>query len=298
MHVGANAMKKLARLLAIVAATCLGVATSHAASVRTWVSNAGTNNAQCSVTQPCLTFAQALAATSSGGEINCLTPGDFGPVEIGISVTIDCEGVSNGGIATSFAAAIAIDTAGIVVNLIGLELDGLNVPGSGPGVNITAPATVNIRNCKIYDFEYGGANGTGAGIFFAPNASGGVLAVDNVFVANNSYGIVEESSSGFSNMTVRNSNISSNSYGISATAFPGTHAGVTIEQTVLSFNNLIGLLVGSTGAVALVGGSTLVNNVVGVELAGGGIAYSFENNQIGGNGTDGTPLTAYPGGLN
>jgi len=47
----------------------------------------------------------------------------------------------------------------------------------------------------------------------------------------------------------------------------------------------------------MIGGSTVVYNGTGVANNGSGaLVYSFKNNQIGGNGVDGTPLTAYPGG--
>ena len=51
----------------------------------------------------------------------------------------------------------------------------------------------------------------------------------------------------------------------------------------------------SSGAVAVVGSSTVVNNTTGVSSQSGGTVLSFKNNNIGGNSTDGTPLTAYPG---
>jgi hypothetical protein len=283
-------IKKLALLFAILVATCLGATTGHAVSARTWVSNTGNDSNPCSVTQPCLTFAGALANTLIGGEINCLTPGGFGAVTISVSVTIDCEGASNGGVQLATGDAITINTAGIVVTLIGLDLDGENQAEGG--VAISAPATVNIRNCKIYGFFYG--------IDFVTNASGGSLVVDNVFLANNTFAILQNSTGGASNMSVRNSNISNNStYGIHVQVSGGTHAGATIEQTTLAFNTVNGLLVQDTGAIALIGGSTVVNNGVGVAAQSGGTVYSFKNNQIGGNGTDisGT-ITAYPGGLN
>jgi Right handed beta helix region len=293
---GANAIKRLALLVAVVVASCVGAGTAHAQFARTWVSATGTNNTQCSVTSPCQTFAQAIAVTNSGGEIDCLTPGGFGSVTISISVTIDCEGASNGGITVSSGPAITVNTAGIVVNLIGLDLNGLNVAGSGPGVDITAAASVTIRNCKIYGFVTGGhGSSAGTGITLEPGASGGDLVADNVFAANNTTGIFELGGSAAVNMTVRNSNITNNTtYGILVEG--GTHAGATIEQTVLSFNGAAGLNVINTGGVAVLGNSTVVNNATGVNASSGGTIYSFKNNQIGGNSTDGTPLTAYPGG--
>ena len=296
MLADAISIKTLALPLAIIAATALGAATGHTQPfARTFVSNTGvdTDNFNCDVNTPCLTFQHALGETSSGGEINCLNAGGFGAVTIGISVTIDCEGASNGGIQTSGTNAITISTGGIIVNLIGLDINGENASG-GIGVNITAAATVNIRHCKIYGF-LNSVGLTGYGIYFSPVSSGGTLVVDNVFLANNTYSIFLNSTNGESNMTVRNSTITNNIYGIFLDMNGGTHAGVTIEQTTLAFNSPTGLAVRGSGAVAVIGGSTVVNNTTGI-FNNGGTIYSFKNNQIGGNGTDGTPLTAYPGG--
>jgi hypothetical protein len=285
MLAAATSLKRLALLLVLIAASYAWTATAHAATfARTWVSGTGTSNTQCSVTQPCATFAQAIAVTSSGGEIDCLDPGDFGTVTISISVTIDCEGASNGGILVgSDQIGITINTAGIVVNLIGLDINGQNT--GSDGIYIGRAAYVTIRNCKIYDILT-------SGILF----TSGTMVVDNVFIANNGYGIFEDGDAGeVINMTVRNSDISNNFYGILSWLISVTHVGATIEQTTLAFNDY-GLLVEGSGAVALMGGSTVVNNGTGVSVNSGGGAYSFKNNQIGGNGSDGTPLTAYPGG--
>jgi hypothetical protein len=286
-----TSIKSLGILLAVIGAACVGAATAQAASLRTWVSNTGTdtNNSQCSRTSPCLTFAHAITETSNYGEINCLNPGGFGPVSISISVTINCDGASNGGITVGGGGAgITIGSSGIVVNLIGLDIDGQNAAGLY-GVEIIAPATVYIRKCKIFGFS-------NEGIEFAPGASGASLIVDSVFITHNTQnGIGEYTSFGAVNMTVRNSDINNNGSGIML-MIGGTHVGATIEQTTIAFNTNYGLVVEGSGAVALIGGSTVVNNGTGVNANSGGVVYSFKNNQIGGNSSDGTPLTAYPGG--
>jgi hypothetical protein len=292
MSAGVRAIKRLALLLAVIAAGCVVAATAEAQNARTWVSATGTDtsNTQCSVTAPCLTFAHAVAETQSGGEIDCLTPGGFGAVTIGISVTINCEGTSNGGITVNSGNAITINTAGTVVNLIGLAINGENNSNSSYGVDITAAARVTVRDCKIYGFT------AGVGIYMTNG--GGTLVADNVLVTNNSVGIEDYANSGVSNMSVRNSDISNNQDGIYVWIVGGTHAGVTVEQTTLAFNSNIGLALGAdAGSVALIGGSTVVNNGTGVFVGFGTTVYSFVNNQIGGNGTDisGT-LTPYPGG--
>ena len=296
MLAGASPFKTLALLLAVIAATCVGAQTGHATTFsRTFVSNAGVsgNTAEgCSAASPCDTFAHALSMTSAGGEINCLNAGEFGTVTINQAVTINCGASSNGGITAIGITGITIETTGAVI-LIGLDINGMSA-GGGNGVLILSNGSVNIRNCKIHGFQQTVAD-DGAGIRFATGVSGGNLVVDNVLIAQDSYGIQQYADGAVSNMTVRNSNINNNGRdGITVTQSGSAHAGATIEQTTLAFNSVVGLVV--FGGVAVIGGSTIVNNVQGVTTIDGGSVYSFKNNQIGGNSTDGTPLTAYPGG--
>ena len=294
-------VEKLALLFAVVAITCVGAATAgHAQNNRTFVSNTGVSGNTalgCSAASPCDTFAHALSVTNAGGEINCLNAGEFGPVTITQEVTINCESTSNGGITTSGANAIVVNTAGSV-SLIGLDINGMNVAG-GNGVAIVSSGSVNIRNCKIHGF-LANETDTGFAIVSMPLSSGGNLVVDKVLLAYNSAGVglLAVSSGASVNMTVRNSDINNNvAYGIVVdVANGGTHAGATIEQTTLAFNGAAGLLASGAGAIAVLGSAAVVNNGAGIAAARGGIIYSFKNNQIGGNGTDGTPLTAYPGG--
>jgi hypothetical protein len=60
------------------------------------VSGVGDDLAACSRTAPCKTFAAAFAATAAGGEINCLDSAGYGTLTINKSITILCEGVTAG----------------------------------------------------------------------------------------------------------------------------------------------------------------------------------------------------------
>ena len=76
-------MRKVALSLAIIglAVPLLAAAPAQAQISRTWMSGVGddANTAtNCSRTAPCSSFSGAIGATTAGGEINCLDPGDFG----------------------------------------------------------------------------------------------------------------------------------------------------------------------------------------------------------------------------
>jgi Right handed beta helix region len=285
-------IKQLALCFIVVAAACVGAATAHAqaTATRSFVSGAGTNNSNCSRTEPCQLFSQALAVTASYGEIDCLDAGGFGTLTINIPVTINCEGISAAGVLVTVQGAPGIVITGTgPVTLIGLDING-TAEGSF-GVQVSGAANVSVRNCKIYGWR-------NDAIYFEPSASGGTLLVDNSFILNNANG-VSLINSGAANMSIRNSTISNNGAGVEGAGIfiqpgGGAHAGATIEQTTLAFN-AVGLELDGV-ATAIIGGSTVVNNGRGIWSVNGGTVYSFQNNQIGGNSTDGTPLTAYPGG--
>ena len=258
--------------------------TAQAQATRTWVSGVGDDANPCSRTAPCKTFAGAISKTAVNGIINCLDPGGFGTVTITKSITIDCRATLGGLLATG-VQAIGIPTAGVVVNLRGLDIEG-NVQGT-IGINITSSsATVRVEDCKIYGFQGGGATG----ISFS---GGGTLIVSNTHLHSNGNGIVLNGANGVVNMTLRDVISERNGGdGVLITSL-GQHAGATIDRTTLAFNDGVGLQLSGPGTVALIGNSTIVGNGTGVSSSG--ILQSFKNNQIAGNTTDGTPINPFPG---
>jgi hypothetical protein len=134
---------------------------AHAQATRTWVSGVGDDANPCSRTAPCKTFAGAISKTQAGGEINCLDPGGFGAITITKSITLFCEGVSNGGVLVAGTNAINV-AAGATdkVVLDGLDIEGLRGAGT-PGINgvsITSGGAVYIIHCSIRDFSQSGIN--------------------------------------------------------------------------------------------------------------------------------------------
>jgi hypothetical protein len=238
---------------------------ANAQATPSWVSGVGNDNNACSRTAPCATFAGAISKTAAGGEIDCLDPGDFGAVTITVSITLDCEAVSNGGILVAGTNGITI-TAG-TVTLRGLDIDGLGGQGL-TGVSI-AGATVNIQKTKIYGFGTAGVS----------LASGATAILTNTRVNNNAAGVLASG-----DIVLRDVVIDDNSgNGITASA------SALVDRTMLAFNSGTGLDVNGNGAVVLLGNSTITGNATGV-LTSAGALYSFKNNQIGGNTVDGTPI--------
>src|ERR1700760_2477603 len=95
-------MRRIA-LLAIAAGflvPLLASAPASAQATRTWVSGVGDDANPCSRTAPCKTFAGAISKTATTGEINCLDSGGFGTLTITKSITVKCQGVIGGVLAS------------------------------------------------------------------------------------------------------------------------------------------------------------------------------------------------------
>jgi hypothetical protein len=77
------------RLADMAAALCaLAFATSVSAVQRTFVASYGVDTNPCSLTQPCRTFAAAVALTSTNGEVIVLDSAGYGSVTISQPVSI------------------------------------------------------------------------------------------------------------------------------------------------------------------------------------------------------------------
>src|SRR5258708_3020863 len=98
-------MRKLILLCTSLCAMVLISASPVHAQSNLWVANYGNDGNSCSQTSPCATF---LGAIFKGGvaQINCLTSGDYGPVLITASITIDCGSGNIGNVAVSSGSAI------------------------------------------------------------------------------------------------------------------------------------------------------------------------------------------------
>lgn len=149
-------MGLLKRLLAI-GALLLSCGLAHAQSSRTWVSGVGDDANPCSRTAPCLTWAGALSKTAPGGEIDALDPGEFGPLTITQSVTLDGSWGHVSGIgATGSADSIAINipspgTTGPVI-LRNLTLNGFNGLGLN-GIHIQSAAQVSLDHVDVSGYS-------------------------------------------------------------------------------------------------------------------------------------------------
>lgn len=256
--------------MAVLLGCAILTASAHAVggATRTWVSGVGDDINTCSRTAPCRTFAGAISKTGENGEIDVLDSGGFGAVTITKGITIDGTGVIGG--------VLNGGTTGITVNAgpdDAVVLRGLSIDGAGPitgppasgcvfsgltGVSVRSAGSVRIESTLIADQQQ-------AGIAVIPSAAGPNVVLDGVTVTNGcGTGVdVAPTATGTAHVLVRNTSISNTATGLHVGA--GGHAWLT--------------------------GSSVFGNDTGLLVDGGGIIDAIDQNQIAGNGTNGSPTT-------
>jgi hypothetical protein len=287
----------------------------------TWVSNTGTDNGTCgSLASPCATFSGAYNNTAVGGEITCLNGGDYLTLTISNSITIDCQySIGRIGSAQDPGNSIVISPpAGGVVTLRGLDLDFAGDAflscGTGSGaIYFTGGGVLHLQKMKINhdtgdscsgiyfaprsnatlditdsDITDNGSGGTNAGIHIVP-ASGvqANVTITRTQVQGNYFGIFADGrSGGIIKGAIKGSVVSGNTEnGITALS-SGSSVVFTIDQTEIS-GNLAGLFAGGSNAGILARNSTVYGNAIGLDAANGGTLYTYGNNSVNGNTTNG-----------
>jgi hypothetical protein len=237
-------------------------ASASVAVTRTWVSATGSDGGTCPITAPCASFQYALSQTPAGGEIDCLTPGDFGgasgSVMINQAVSIICDGVSNGGIFstdTSAGSAAVFITApsDAVVYLSGLDLKGV---GTQYGVVVASESTAAyIVHCIIRGFNYGVAVGT-----FATSR---VVIKDSIIVNNVDAGLDVGARTGGTNAVATINTVVDGNGGIAANAsgIYGGSSAIAVIQTLLT-GSADGLNLQSGTSGELIGPSNTVSGYI------------------------------------
>jgi len=309
----------------------LGANPAMAQATRTWVSGVGDDANPCSRTAPCKTFAGAISKTAAGGEISVLDPGGFGGVTITKSITINNNG-GEAGVLVSGTNAIVINAAATDrVVLRGLTIEGL---GTGlNGVRVLSAAEVVIEDCLIQNFRganpsagvllapsagwtrltlthstiaFNGQSVAGnAGVLLKPTGSAYAIAdLNDVVLANNASGLIVDATgtTGGAWATVRNSQIQGSYWdGALATSTSAALARVTLKGSTLADN---GYASGSATASAVKSNGSsahvrIQDNVItanrnGVLITSSGIIWSYGDNIISANTTNGTFTSTEP----
>jgi hypothetical protein len=301
----------------ITVATAAGTSTTSPGdqfsygSGRTWVAaNTGNDSNPCTREAPCLTFAAAQTATLAGGEIDVLTPGDYGALTITKSISI-CNDGGVAGVTVLASSAITVQAGTTDVVLIrGVTLNGADQNNNGVVVN--SAKRVVIDNVLIENFG-------SAGLDVAPSSGAVTLDLAGTTLTNNGSGMLVQPGSGArATVIVKHGRFAGN-VGVGA-QIDGTAGGTAVALIVDSAANENGgsgiVAVSGTGGSAVaylmrdavnlnasagimsdqsaggtaniyVGGSQLTGNANGVASGSGGALVSYGNNQVFGNGSNG-----------
>jgi len=325
-------LRKWTGQLACVAVLLLGANTAAMAQAsRTWVSGVGDDANPCSRTAPCKTFAGAISKTAAGGEISVLDPGGFGAVTITKSITINNNGGEAGILAASVNGITINAAATDRVTLKGLTIEGFATGFNG--IRILSAAEVVVDDCLIEHFRgsnpssgilmapsagwvrltvrnstiaFNGQSTAGnAGILLKPTGSAYAIAdINNTVLANNASGLIVDASgtTGGAWATVRDSQIQGNYWdGALATSTSSALARIALKGNTIADN---GYTSGSATASAVKSnGSTshvrIQDNVItanrnGVLITSSGVIWSYGDNIISANTTNGTFTSTEP----
>jgi hypothetical protein len=262
------------KLVSILILTVCAAGSALAQSDVTWVSSTGTNNAFCFRTDPCATFAGALATTNANGVIKAVDLAQYGPVTITKNVSIDANGSA---IDAGAGSGIIINNPGGQVTIRNLTI---NVASGGDGIDITG-GDAHLENVLI-------VGAPSYAVYANGNANPVHLTTKNLTVMNASN--VGISISGAS-ASLRESVIRGGFYGIGVGSIAGHAAVVLVEHCELSYNSDVGLFVDNTagpGATVRVSDTVITGNGTGLFTLNGGQIISFRTNMLAGNTTDGT----------
>jgi len=295
--------------------------------LHTWVASYGTDNNSCgSPGSPCATFFGAYTNTSAGGEITCLNAGAYSTLTITKSITVDCEySFASNAQADGNPTYFDVEplTPGIVVTLRGLDLDfagqsGASTVHCAPNIGVIvfdgAGGVLHLQklkishwvgpNCGIFFAPYGtgtlditdcdiidnGTSGIGAGVYIKPQDSNAqaIVTITRSQIQGNYFGIFGDGRSGGTiRATIKDSVVSGNTEnGITAVS-SGASVVFMIDQTEVSGNLAAGLFAGGSNAGILARNSTVYGNAIGLDAASGGTLFTYGNNSVNGNATNG-----------
>jgi len=230
----------------------------------TWVSGSGSDSNTCTFASPCLTFAGALAKTTAGGLITAKDAGDFGPVTITQSVTID--GANLGSITFTSGSGITISAAANVV-LQNLTINGLGV--AFYGISAAGGGIVTVDNCRIMNIK-------AIGVYFA--GTGNLTIEDSrieSFSGSNVTGIYIDSNAA-ENVVVRNTVIDASPFSADSWGFY-VYSGTGPVQASLQDVTILGAgaeaVYTETGTTQITG-SVLTQSWTGVYANGSTISVA------------------------
>jgi len=248
---------------------CAAPAQAQVLNFRSWISGTGDNNNPCTRTLPCGSWAGALAKTLPSGEIDALDPGDFGPVTITKSITLDGGGgqVAASNVSSNGIVVNAQPSDVIVIRNVRLQgfFAGANLAGLD-GIQMISGGRLIVDNCDITGFANNGVLINGAGAFVAINNT----RIENV----GNVGILVVAPSGSpATVKVNTVHIYTAKFGVAIS----TGNTVFVSHSEVSNASAAGVEADG-GALLVLNDNDITFNAAGI--GGGGSIRSFDNNRL------------------
>jgi hypothetical protein len=248
---------------------------------QTWVSaELGNDSNPCSRTAPCLTFAAALAQTTAGGEIDVLDQGDFGPVTITKSITLDGGDNQLASVLTSGTNSITVAAGSTDVVIIrNIRFQGLLGNGGSPsgagltGIQFNSGAQLTVEQCAIDGFSTAGISAN-----TSANAS---LNISNTSITNTPNGISLTASAG--NLYGTANHVTIQDFSSNGIITGGSSLIVfNVTNSVITGNNNIGTAVNAGGALTRlnVDSSSVTDANTGFNASAAGVVIRISNDTI------------------
>jgi len=287
---------KLQRLCLASASLLFASTSLTALPTHTWVSATGNDANAGTPTSPYADFATAVANTAAGGTVSVMGPGDYGPVTITQSITIDGTGggsinfagdgegiyIDSGANANIVLRNLSINGGGTgsdaifiassgTTNTINVVIDGCLIAGFvdiGVGLGSESPMYVTVRNTSIQGGELGVRT-------FQNGTTGPVTSYDHVTLDHDTVegATVSGVFSRNGNVDILNSTISGNTGSLATGIEADTYATFNVQNSVISSNTEgVCMYVNSTAIIST--NSAVVDNTTNIEACGGVVAGS------------------------
>lgn len=206
---------------------------------RTFVGPSGSDANPCSLTQPCRSFAAAVANTSASGEVIVLDSAGYGPVTLGKSVSITAPAGIYAGITVTSGHGVDVHAAEIGVTLRGLVITGL---GGTRGINFDLGSMLTVVDCEVSGM-------TEWGIYTsAPDSQ---TTITRTLVRNNTEGIAGNGFRGTVRVAVVDSTIANSAFdGALSDSNAGSEVQFQLTRSVVTGNSVGLELISVTGSRA------------------------------------------------
>jgi len=243
---------------------------ADALAQRTFVASSGADTNSCAITQPCRSFASAIALTAGGGEVIVLDSAGYGPVTISQSVSIIAPPGVYAGISVFASESGVIVAAGDGDKV---SLRGLSIAGQGGlhGIVVDSAADVSIENCAV-------SNLTGTGIFILVTGSTSVQIRNTSVRSNGEVGLWV--SGGAPKVQIVDSEFALNGY---APLLGGPKPGIDFNAGTLNAQRVVIVANAQWGVVAAAEiGATVVAAIADSMIAGNNGGAVVASSPVGG----------------